>query len=199
MPIITRRIRAVSIKVISARSLIPLRTSRRRRPPAPTNRMTIRPGFMCLQSTDKVTSKLTDSVKFEQPFFVDGASGPRKTHGNCAPANNRCFVKRGDKWTNEILERKLCMGRCGASSLAASIPRDSWTIEFVGVEMHTELRKLRQPGIHRCHVASGKILRVWEKLRKVLLNKMSRPSTSSMEDGKRLGRDLLGRPSLALK
>ena len=48
------------------------------------------------------------------------------------------------------------MGCCDASSLAASIPRDSCTSEFVGVHSQTELRTLLT-GIHRCHVASASL------------------------------------------
>ena len=43
------------------------------------------------------------------------------------------------------LERMSCVGRCDASSLAASIPRDSCTSEFDGVLILTELRRLCQP------------------------------------------------------
>ena len=124
--------------------------------PAPANRILIRPGFIFeLYSTGKVTNKLTDAVKCEQALLltvrVDRERPMDIAHlavCRLQRANNRfsCMKNSCENWKmngpTKFVERKLCMGRCDASSLAASTPRDSCTSEFVGVRIQTEVRRL---------------------------------------------------------
>ena len=67
------------------------------RQPAPTTRIRIRPGYIFeLQSTEQVTSKLTDAMKCEKPFLLT----VRIRLGRHGAADNRYFVhwEIREKW-----------------------------------------------------------------------------------------------------